>query len=75
MNEDEIKEFIEKLDIINRPWAIFAHSEDAENIKKAFPQIEEKFLLQVNPFIEKGKVIAVQREELKRWGFFGKEQE
>ena len=77
MTESEIKEFIEKLDIINRPWVIFARPEDAENIKKAFPQIEEMYLLLVNPFIEKGRVIAVQREEFEQWknGLFGKEQE
>ena len=77
MTESEIKEFIEKLDIINRPWVIFAHPEDAENIKKAFPQIEEKYLLRVNSFVEKGKVIAVQRKEFEQWkyGLFGKEQE
>ena len=77
MTDLEIKEFIEKLDIINRPWVIFVRPEDAENIKKAFPQIEEKYFLQVNPFVEKGKVIAVQRKELEQWeyGLFGKEQE
>lgn len=61
---DAINQVLHKLDLINRPYIVFAHPEDLEAVKASYPEIEDKVVIQPIPFMEKGKAIIAKREDL-----------
>lgn len=67
MTKDDILQAIHKLDLLKRPWIVFAHPKDAKAIKEALPRIEEEVVIQECDFVEQGKSVAVKREELEKW--------
>lgn len=60
---EDIKAVIQKFDIINRPLIVFMHPEDAEELKRAYPDIEEQIVIHETPLIEKGTAICGKRED------------
>jgi hypothetical protein len=61
---ETIKQVLHKADLINRPYVVFMHPEDAEAVKASYPEIEDKVVIQLVPFMEKGKAIIAKREDL-----------
>jgi hypothetical protein len=49
---------------MSRPYVVFMHPEDAEAVKASYPEIEDKAVIQITPFMEKGKAIIAKREDL-----------
>lgn len=70
MTIEDIKEAIHKVDLIKRPYIAFLHPDDAEALKAALPRIEEEIVIQSTPFVEKGKGVAIKREDLESWAKF-----
>ena len=61
---EAIKQVFHKLDLMSRPYVVFMHPEDAETVKASYPEIEDKAVIQLIPFMEKGKAIIAKREDL-----------
>jgi Fe-S oxidoreductase len=61
---ETIKQVLHKLDLMSRPYVVFMHPEDAEAVKASYPEIEDKAVIQITPFMEKGKAIIAKREDL-----------
>lgn len=61
---EAIKQVFHKLDLMSRPYVVFMHPEDAEAVKASYPEIEDKVVIQLTPFMEKGKAIIAKREDL-----------
>ena len=60
---EDIKAAIHKFDIINRPLIVFMHPKDAEDLKLAYPDIEDQIVIHKTPLIEKGTAICGKRED------------
>ena len=67
MTLKDIKETLHKLDLLKRPWIVFAHPSDVKAIKEAFPRIEEEVVIKETENVEQGKAVAVEREEFEKW--------
>lgn len=67
MTEDDILQAVHKLDLLKRPWIVFAHPNDAKAIKEALPRIEEEVVIEETESVEQGKAVAVKREEFEKW--------
>lgn len=64
---DDIKQAIHKVDLINRPYIAFLHPDDAETVKAILPRIEEEVVIQPTSYVERGKGVAIKREDLESW--------
>ena len=67
MNEitkEEILKKLHEMDLEARPYIIFVNPDDFEKIKNAIPEIEEKFALEKNSYIERGKIYLMKRKDL-----------
>ena len=53
MNIKELRDAIDKADMILRPQVIFMHPETFEEIKQQEPDIEKKFVIYAHDCIEK----------------------
>lgn len=67
MTLEDIKKTLHKLDLLKRPWIVFAHPSDAKAIKEALPRIEEEVVIEETENVEQGKAVAVKREEIEKW--------
>lgn len=67
MTREEIIQAYERLDMVQRPLAIFGHPDDIKAIKEAMPDIEKKCVLRPTACLEKGTVYAMNREEVGKY--------
>ena len=67
MTLEDIKKTIHKMDLLKRPWIVFANPTDAKAIKESLPRIEEEIVIQETESVEQGKAVAVKREEFEKW--------
>lgn len=67
MDKDDILQAVHKLDLLKRPWIVFAHPSDAKAIKEALPRIEEEVVIEETEIVEQGKAVAIKREEFEKW--------
>lgn len=67
MTIDEIKQALNKADLILRPNIIFVNPSDTKAIKDAFPEIEEKIVLKESERVEKGKAYVIDRRRWDEW--------
>lgn len=64
---EDIKLILHKIDLVNRPYIVYLHPDDAEMLKMELSEIEKKTVIQITPLIEKGKCICMLREKLELW--------
>lgn len=64
---ENIEEAIHKLDLLQRPYVAYLNPEDAEAIKAVLPRVEEEIVIIPTPLIEKGKGIAIKRDDIESW--------
>ncbi len=67
MTIDEIKQALNKADLILQPNIIFVNPSDAKAIKDAFPEIEKKIVLKESERVEKGKAYVIDRRRWDEW--------
>lgn len=67
MTIDEIKQALHKADLILRPNIIFVNPSDAQTIKDAVPEIDEKIVIKESEFVEKGKAYVIDRRKWDEW--------
>lgn len=64
MTVEELKFAIHKFDLVSRPCVIFIHPDDAELLKKSFPDIEKSIVIQATSYVERGKCYLAKRKDL-----------
>lgn len=64
ISKEKILKKLHEMDLELRPNIIFVNPEDFEEIKNAIPEIEEKFILEKNNCIERGKMYLMKRKDL-----------
>jgi hypothetical protein len=67
MTLESIKQAIHKLDLINKPYALYANPSDAATVKDLIP--DNVKLVEV-PYVEKGKVYLMDRKAIEKIHFF-----
>ena len=67
MTIDEIKQALHKADLILRPNIIFVNPSDAQPIKDAVPEIDEKIVIKESEFVERGKAYVMDRRKWDEW--------
>ena len=60
---EDIKNTLEKLDKIQRPFIIYINPEDAKQLKECIPDINKKAVLNETLAVDRGICYALQREE------------
>ena len=63
MTIDEIRQVLNKADLMLRPNILFVNPSDAKAIRDAIPKIEEKIVLKESEFIEQGKAYLMNRSQ------------
>ena len=64
---DEIKKALYKADLTLRPNFLLVNPSDAEAIKDAVPEIDEKIVLKESEFVEQGKAYVIDRRRWDEW--------
>jgi hypothetical protein len=65
--EESIEQVIHKLDLINKPYVLYANPSDAAIVKYLIP---DNVKLVVVPYVEKGKVHLMDRKAIEKTHFF-----
>ena len=67
--EEQIKEAVHKIDLINRPYILFVHPTQKEKFEQAIEEIgySDKIVLQETYAAEIGKAIFMERAKLDEW--------
>lgn len=64
---EDIKTAIRRMDLLMRPYIVFMHPDNYEDIKAMFPNFEDEYQVEVIDWIEKGRCFLMKREELEIW--------
>lgn len=64
MTIDEIRQALNKADLMLRPNILFVNPSDAKIIRDAIPNIDMKIILTETDYIEKGKSYLMNRKSL-----------
>lgn len=62
MTLEDIKEAVHNYDLIIRPYIIFTNERGSKILKEAIPDVEDKAVIKIVPFIEDGKYILADRK-------------
>ena len=57
----ELKKMLHKVDLANRPYAIYCHPFNKAKILEAIPDLEEKCEIVELPFLDKEKIYLISR--------------
>lgn len=64
---EDIKAAIHRMDLLMRPYVVFMHPDNYEDIKAMFPNFEDDYQVEVIDWIEKDRCFLMKREELESW--------
>jgi flagellar biosynthesis/type III secretory pathway protein FliH len=64
MTIDEIRQLLNKADLMLRPNILFVNPSDAKIIRDAIPNIDSKIILTETDYIERGKCYLMNRKSL-----------
>lgn len=64
MTIDEIRQVLNKADLMLRPNILFVNPSDAKIIRDVIPNIDMKIILTETDYIEKGKSYLMNRKSL-----------
>lgn len=68
---EDLKEAINKADMMLRPYCLFCNPEDKEKLLSEFPDLEKTYQIVSEQWMEKGKIIGIERKKLEEWTFGG----
>lgn len=64
---EDVKRAIHRVDLLMRPYVVFMHPDDYENIVAMYPDFETDYQVEKVAWQEKGKCVLMKREELEKW--------
>jgi hypothetical protein len=67
MTIDEIRQVLNKADLMLRPNILFVNPSDAKIIRDAIPNIDRKIIIEESNYIETGKSYLMGRRSLGIW--------
>jgi len=67
MTIDEIRQVLNKADLMLRPNILFVNPSDAKIIRDAIPNIDRKIIIEESNYIETGKSYLMDRRSLGIW--------
>lgn len=67
MTEQDLRDLLNRYDIIRRPKVIMLNPCVYDQIIQAFPKIEDDYVLIADPCVDVDKAYVFDREELERW--------
>ena len=63
LNELDIKDAVEKLDRINRPYIVYCHPDD----RKVVDTIKDVAIIEETYYLESGKILVADRESIENY--------
>lgn len=67
MTSEEIKQALEKMDVLLRPFAIVCNPVDANLFKEALPDLDERMKLYTSSVIDPGQAYIINRSQLEKY--------
>ena len=60
----ELEKMLHKVDLANRPYAIYCHLSNKAKILEAIPDLDEKYEVVELPFVDQEKIYLIDRAKL-----------